>query len=273
MRFLAGIRYVGTNYHGWDSGHKSSRSIRCALEEALHKFAPFSDRHIIGTSRTDAGVHAIRNVASFDIERRDKRGEIIETPYSTDEVLHGMNYWLRKNSDTFVCVTDVEQIPPQFHPRHNATERQYLYRIVEANKYSGKPLFEVGRAWITYEALDIERMKIAAEMLTGTMDFSSFRSSGCQSTQGPHRTVTDISVEAVPDTVNDLNIIQVYTRAPSFMYHQVRNMVGALQQVGCWKISIEELSEIIEAKERQKAPAMAPACGLYLQNVIINNKK
>lgn len=296
QRYLVAIEYIGTRFSG-SQQQPNCRTVVGALEEAFHKFIgqPVS---IFCSSRTDAGVHALSNVCHVDVERISirKPGEVLP-PHEPSVVRRAVNHFLQKNEGD-VTVIDVRCVPNDFHARFQAQERTYFYRLLSGSE----PLstFEKERAWHVQEKLDLHAMQEACKVLAGHHDFSSFRAAGCQA-KSPIRTLDELNVSEVPptpyfpsitakeqsnsssnsDNVVDLNgethlefglrrkhrCYVITARARSFLYHQVRLLVGVLKCVGTGELTTSDVERILNAKTVTAASPMAPACGLYLGRV------
>ncbi|MBT7615474.1 MAG: tRNA pseudouridine(38-40) synthase TruA, partial [Rhodospirillaceae bacterium] len=192
----------------------------------------------------DAGVHALGQVAHVDLSR----------DWPDDTVRKAVNQHLRPHP---IVILDAVRAPDDFHARHDALERSYLYRI--ANRKAPLAL-ERNRAWYISYPLDVAAMHEAAQVLVGHHDFSTFRDSGCQA-KSPLKTLDAISVERHGTT------IEIKTSARSFLHRQVRSMVGSLYYVGDGKWSAGGLKDALEARDRKACGVIAPACGLYLETV------
>ncbi|PON48770.1 Pseudouridine synthase [Parasponia andersonii] len=294
QRYLVAIEYIGTRFSG-SQQQLNCRTVVGVLQEAFHKFVgqPVS---IFCSSRTDAGVHALSNVCHVDVERISKRkpGEVLP-PHEPAVVKRAVNHFLQKNEGD-VMVTDVRSIPLDFHARFKAQERTYFYRLLSGPE----PLstFEKDRAWHVPEELDLPAMQDACKVLVGHHDFSSFRAAGCQA-KSPVRTLDELNVSEVAPTPYFPSILErnqnslthedslcfhtesslgfgmrrkhrclvVTARARSFLYHQVRLLVGVLKAVGTGDLTISDVERILNAKTVTAASPMAPSCGLYLGHV------
>ncbi|KAH9750967.1 tRNA pseudouridine synthase [Citrus sinensis] len=292
QRYLIAVEYIGTRFSG-SQKQLNCRTVVGVLEEAFHKFIgqPVS---ISLSSRTDAGVHAASNVCHVDVERISKRkpGEVLP-PHDSSVVRRAVNHFLQSEGD--IMVTDVRCVPSDFHARFRAQERTYFYRILSGPE----PLsvFEKDRAWHVTEELDLRAMQEACKVLVGCHDFSSFRASGCQA-NSPIRTLDELHVSEVVSTALFPSINQdspvlssidnssklgmpnggsnvfgirkkhrsyeVIARARSFLYHQVRLIVGVLKAVGTGELTVSDVERILKAKTVTAASPMAPACGLSL---------
>jgi tRNA pseudouridine38-40 synthase len=237
-RYKIEVEYDGGPFFGWQR-QNGRVSIQQRLEESM---VPFLKKTVVltGSGRTDAGVHAVCQVAHFDFD-----GNI-----DCFRLRQCMNFYLM---DVPISVLSVQEAPDGFNARLGAIERSYVYKILNR---AGKPCLDAGRVWHVPSMLDAEKMHRSAQCLVGKHDFSSFRAAGCQS-KSPIKTLNSISV------ARDGNIVKTTVAARSFLYHQVRNIVGSLQLVGCGKLSEEEFRKILNARDRTKAGQTAPACGLY----------
>ena len=240
-RWKITLEYQGGAFVGWQR-QQNGQSVQAALEEALAKFA--GPCRVTGAGRTDAGVHALGQVAHFDTEKA----------LAPDTVRDALNAHLRPLP---VAVLAAEAAPPGFDARFSATMRHYRYRIVNRRP----PLtLERELAWHIVWPLDEAAMHRAAQSLLGRHDFTSFRAAACQA-KSPVRTVEAISVGRAGDEV----VLEVSAR--SFLHHQVRNFVGSLRLVGEGKWPEDRLREVLEARNRAAAGATAPPHGLYFVRV------
>ena len=238
-RYKLTLEYDGAGFVGWQR-QDNGPSIQQALEEAVERFC--GERVTVAAAgRTDAGVHALGQVAHFDLAR----------PRPPDEILGALNHHLRPAA---VAVLAVEPVDDDFHARFSALERVYRYRIVNRR---GPPALDRGRAWWVPAPLDHEAMATAARLLVGDHDFSTFRASECQAAS-PVKTLDSLEVERHGDE------IAVTARARSFLQHQVRNMVGSLALVGEGKWTADDLAAALAARDRRSGGPAAPPEGLYL---------
>ena len=241
-RYKLTIEYDGTEFSGWQR-QANGASIQQALEEAL--FALSGETPTVhGAGRTDAGVHAMGQVAHVDL-KRDWRGWRLREAINAHLVPHP------------VAVLEAEGAADHFDARRSAVMRHYLYRIVNRRA----PLtFERGRAWHVKRDLDAAAMQEAARALIGRHDFSTFRDSQCQA-KSPVRTLARLDVAREGDRV------EFSVAALSFLHRQVRSMVGSLVEVGLGKWRAADLRSALEAADRSRCGQVAPACGLYLARV------
>lgn len=242
MRFKLTIEYDGGPFSGWQR-LPDGPSVQGALEDAVEKLAG-ARCEVIGAGRTDAGVHALAQVAHVDIEK----------PFSADVVRDGLNAHLRPAP---IAVLSAAEASPHFHARFDAVRRAYVYNIVNRRA----PL-AVGRgfAWRVSTPIDAETMHAAAQRLVGNHDFTTFRDANCQA-KSPVKTLDRISVARSGDG------IAVRCEAPSFLHRQVRSMVGTLVEVGLGKMNADDVSRILVAADRTQCGPVAPADGLFLARV------
>ena len=243
MRYKIIIEYDGTPFVGWQK-QENGRSIQESIESAIKKI--FEEEVVIfGAGRTDAGVHAIGQTAHFDIKKKSFDAYVIK---------NALNDHLRPLP---ISILDVEEVDRNFHARFDAIQRKYLYRII--NRKS--PLtIEKGRAWQVHKSLSVEPMKKCIPLIEGKHDFTTFRSSHCQS-ESPIKTIDEVKI-----TQSDENIYFGIS-AKSFLHHQVRSLVGSLKMVGDGSWSIHDFDNALKSKNRSKCGALAPSEGLYFMEV------
>ena len=235
------VEYDGTNFVGWQQ-QANGQSIQTALQEALYKLAG-KKVTIFGAGRTDAGVHAYGQVASFTINKK----------IQTDVIRDGLNQHLRPKP---ISVKNAELVDNDFHARFSAKKRWYEYKII--NRRS--PLtIDVNRAWCVYKKLNVDKMKSESSFFIGKHDLNAFRSAHCQS-KSSTKTIDSIDIKNKDKQI----IFQI--SAKSFLHSQVRIMVGTLVDIGKGNID-KSINTIIESKNRKYAGQTAPAAGLYLMNV------
>jgi len=241
-RYRIKIEYDGTPFVGWQA-QANGPSVQGALERALQTFSGDAVR-VNGAGRTDAGVHALGQVAHFDLAKAWPCGTIRDA----------LNAHLRPDP---VAVLDCEEVDPGFDARFSARKRTYLYRIVDRRT----PLaLERERAWQVPKRLDTRAMNVAAKALLGNHDFTTFRSVQCQA-KSPQKTLDRLDVRRAK------GIIHIEAEARSFLHNQVRSMVGALKLVGEGKWGGDDIRRALEARDRAACAPVAPAHGLYLERV------
>ena len=245
MRYKITVEYDGTNLVGWQR-QKDGPSAQAFLEDAVFGFS-HQRTDVFGAGRTDAGVHALGQVAHFDLDM----------DLSEFKMRERLNALLRELQAP-VAVINAEKVGEDFHARFSAKGRGYIYRIL--NRRGPSPL-RTNRVWLVSYNLDVAAMQKGAQYLLGNHDFSSFRGAGCQALS-PVKTLDKLDIERQGEEI-------IFTvEARSFIYHQVRNMVGSLMQVGNGTYTPEDIKRILDAKDRAAAGISAPACGLYLNKVM-----
>lgn len=242
QRFKLTIEYDGTPFVGWQH-QENGFSVQEAIESAITEFSGEKPRlHCAG--RTDAGVHALGQVAHVDLEKK-------LTAFRLESAL---NACLRPHP---ISILKVEEVDSEFSARFNATKRHYEYRIVNRRA----PLtIDRGKSWWVPQKLDSDKMHEAAQIFVGEHDFTTFRNIRCQA-KSPIKTLDKISVSRYGESI----IIEV--SAKSFLHNQVRSMVGTLSRVGEGKWTKADLKKALDAKDRTKVGLNAPAEGLYLKAV------
>jgi len=241
-RYKLTIEYDGTPYVGWQA-QDNGPSVQNVLAEAVAAFA--GERvTVAGAGRTDAGVHALGQVAHVDLAK----------DWDTDTVRDAINFHLRPQP---VAVLAAERTAPDFDARFSAKKRHYVYRIV--NRRADLTL-DLNRAWRVPRPLDAAAMHDAAQLLTGRHDFTTFRSSECQA-KSPVKTLDQL------DVAREGEELRVAASARSFLHHQVRSMVGSLVHVGDGKWSAADLKAALAARNRTRCGQVAPPYGLYLVRV------
>lgn len=243
QRFKLTIEYDGTSFAGWQR-QSNAPTIQQTIEESLQKFVLYSDLSLTVAGRTDAGVHALGQVAHVDIPDR----------FQENTVRRALNFYLTEQP---ITVLKVEKVSPDFHARFSANSRSYIYKIINR---PNKLALERYRTWHVSFPLNISVMQEAAAHLLGRHDFSAFRTVHCQA-KNPIRTLNTIQIE------KEDNLITFTLEAPSFLHHQVRNIVGTLVDVGRGKTPPTQMGAILESKDRAKAGPTAPAHGLYFKAV------
>ncbi len=245
QRYKIVIEYDGTDLLGWQK-QLDGPSVQEYLEKAIYGFLQ-QTTEVYGAGRTDAGVHALAQVAHFDLE----------LPVDEFKIREAMNAHLR-TMEAPVSILNVEAVGDDFNARFSAKGRSYIYRITNRRA----PLvLDKNRSWWVYVPLDVEKMREGAKFLLGNHDFSSFRAAKCQA-KSPIKTLDKMDIEQ-----NGENIT-FYVEARSFLHHQVRNMVGTLKMVGDGHLKPEDIKNILESKDRTKAGPTAPAQGLYLSKIM-----
>ena len=241
-RYRLDIEYDGGPYKGFQA-QAGLPTIQGAIERAVKAFSGETQR-VHGAGRTDTGVHALHQVVHIDLER-DWKPEVVRD---------AVNAHLAPEP---IAIVVAALAPEGFHARFSATERRYLYRIV--NRVA-PPSLDKGRVWHLKKPLDDAAMSAAAEALVGHHDFTTFRDMDCQA-KSPFKTLDLAKVRRVGEEV------QLAFAARSFLHRQVRSMTGSLVEVGAGRWSASDLKAALDARERKACGPVAPAEGLYLAGV------
>jgi tRNA pseudouridine38-40 synthase len=242
LRYKLTIEYDGTPFVGWQV-QDNGPSVQGVLTESIAAFT--GERVVVaGAGRTDAGVHALGQVAHVDLAK----------DWDGDTVRDAVNFHLRPRP---IAVLTAEQVAENFDARFSATKRHYLYRIV--NRRADLAL-DQNRAWRVPRPLDADAMHAAAQKLVGRHDFTTFRAAECQA-KSPVKTLDQLDVKRDGDEVC------ISAAARSFLHNQVRSMVGSLVHVGEGKWSTEDLAAALAAHDRTRCGQVAPPQGLYLVRV------
>jgi tRNA pseudouridine38-40 synthase len=241
-RYRLTLEYDGTPFVGWQV-QALAPSVQGRLAEALRKFC---GETVVprGAGRTDAGVHALGQVAHVDLARE----------WPPDTARAAVNFHLKPDP---ISVLDCAIVPADFDARFSAVARHYHYRILARQ---GPPALDGNRVWWVPQRLEPAAMAEAARVLVGRHDFTTFRAAGCQA-KSPVKTLDRLEV------TTSGNEIVIEASARSFLHHQVRSMVGSLKLVGEGKWSAADLAAALAAKDRAACGTVAPARGLYLVRV------
>jgi len=240
-RIAIGIEYDGSRYSGWQA-QSHARSVQGELEAALSRVADHAVA-ITAAGRTDAGVHALAQVAHFD-----------------SDAARPLQAWvLGANAESAddVSVLWAHSVTEDFHARYSALSRTYVYRVLNRPM---RPALDRERLCWRRRTLDADRMHEAAQALVGDHDFSSFRAAQCQSRTSMRR-LLEISVTRRGE------IIDIRVRANAFLHHMVRNIAGTLLAVGCGDRAPAWVGEVLAVRDRARAGVTAPPQGLYFAGV------
>ena len=241
-RYRIIIEYVGTPFVGWQS-QASGASVQDTLAEAIFQFSG-EKTSVRGAGRTDSGVHALGQVGHFDLERE----------WDCFRVQEALNFHLRPAPITILQCAHVSN---DFDARFSATARHYLYRILCRR---APPAIDRERVWWIPRELNVATMADAANCLVGHHDFTTFRAAACQA-NSPMRTLDRLAVSRRGSEIH------IVASARSFLHNQVRSIAGTLKLVGEGKWSPQDVEDALQARDRTKCGAVAPACGLYLTKV------
>jgi len=243
-RYQILIEYVGTNFIGWQIQSKG-RSIQKLIQIKVSKLLK-EKINLVGSGRTDSGVHAVEQSAHFDCKKKIK---------NLDKFLQSINFFLNIK---LISITNIKNKSLNFHARFSAKQRIYTYVIF--NRIS-RPSIEKNRGWHIRKKLDLKLMKKGAQKLLGTNDFSTFRSSSCNA-KSPIRTIKSIKIKEVK------NKIQIQFKSQSFLQQQVRSIVGCLKYLAEKKWDLKKFENVFKSKKRTLCAPPAPAHGLFLERVI-----
>lgn len=235
------IEYDGKEYNGWQK-QPNKLNIQGEIERAIQNITG-EQVELIGTGRTDAGVHAFGQVANFKID----------SDFPIEKMAIAINSQLKKS----IRIKKTEEVSQEFHSRYNCHSKTYQYVI--DNSEQGSAIYR-GLSYHVPQELDVEKMQKAVTYFVGEHDFSSFKSSGTSS-KSSVRIIYDANVE------KDGEKVKISLTGNGFLYNMVRIMTGALIDVGHKKIAPEDIKTMLEEKDRTKAADTAPAKGLYLYKV------
>jgi len=242
QRYKIKIEYEGTPFVGWQF-QKNGQSVQEVLQKAIFNF---SEEKVVvtGAGRTDSGVHALAQVAHFDLKKKVKRKSLL--PAINQNI-----------GNKPVTVLKINKANKKFHARFDAKKRTYQYIII--NRQSPLTL-QKNKAWHIRKRLNIHAMKKGAKLLLGTHDFSTFRASSCGA-KSPIKTIENVSIKKNKDKIT------LQFTSKSFLQQQVRSMVGCIKYLGDEKWNLNDFKNSFKSKNRSKCAAPAPACGLYLKKV------
>ena len=243
-RYQILIEYVGTNFRGWQV-QKKGKTIQGLIQEKISNILK-EKITLLGSGRTDTGVHAIEQSAHFDCKNQIK---------DHDRFIRSINYFLNKDG---VTVLKIKKRSKNFHARFSARVRIYKYIIVNR---LGSPVLEKDRGWHIMKELDLSAMKKGAKKLVGTKDFSTFRSSSCRA-KSPIKTMKLVKIKYLNGK------IEIEFRSKSFLQQQVRSMVGCLKYLGENKWSLKKFERVMKSKKRVLCAPPAPPEGLFLSRII-----
>lgn len=253
------LQYDGSGYCGWQL-QPSGKTLQGLIQDVICRVTG-ERTNLTGAGRTDAGVHALGQVAAFDSS----------THLDIKAIKNALNTLLPPE----VRVIAAEDTDSSFQPRYSADRKRYTYLIANTSDMDSPSLFFTKYLWWIKNPLNIESMKVAADYLSGTHDFSSFRGSGCGA-KDPVRTVYLIDIEHLSEmsflfTAFPGNYIKLSIEANGFLRHMVRNIVGTLVEAGRSRINPDKVREILQARDRRLAGPTAPAKGLFLERVVYKN--
>ncbi len=239
-RYKLFVEYQGTRYSGWQI-QKNARTVQGEISGALQRVTGLSDFELYGAGRTDAGVHALRQVAHLEIG--DRR--------APEQLRRALNEELPSD----IHILGLEPVPARFHARHHAVGRSYLYQISRRRTAFGKKL-----AWWIREDLDLSKMRRAAAVFIGMRDCRSF------SADEPEEKSTRVLIENIRiEEAGDLILVRI--EGSHFLWKMVRRIVGVIAEAGKGRLSARDIERFLEQKSGEPARLAAPAAGLFLERV------
>jgi len=236
------IQYDGARYKGWQRPGNNDNTIQGKIESVISEMVG-KEIEIIGCSRTDAGVHALNQVANFKSDEK-----LVE---------HKVKKYLNQYLPNDISITNVEEVPDRFHARYNSKAKTYLYKIwneEHTNPFMRKHSMHVNKK------LNVESMKKAAKHLVGSHDFTAF-SNAKSKKKSMVRNIYSIEIEKVD------GFLQIRVSGDGFLYNMVRKIVGTLIEVGLGKRDAKEISGMIHSKDRGSVSSLADPGGLYLESI------
>lgn len=236
------IQYDGGRYKGWQRLGDEKNTIQGKIENVLSAMEG-SSVEIVGCSRTDAGVHALAQVANFKSQR----------DLSEQEIKDYLNHQLPQD----ISVLDVARVPERFHARYNAKEKTYLYKIW--NEPQSHPFMRKYSMHVE-QKLDLTSMKQAGAFFIGEHDFTAYANAKSKK-KSAVRTISAVKIEELD------GLIEIRLTGDAFLYNMARKVVGTLIEVGLGEINADRIPEILASKERIQTGRMAEACGLYLEKI------
>lgn len=245
-RYALKVEYHGAAFAGWQR-QKHQRSVQGAIEAALGRLQP-GPHTIAAAGRTDAGVHALGQVAQCDLAR----------DWEPFRLMEALNFHLKPDP---VAILAVAPVAEDWHARFSAVERQYLFRILIRR---APATHDRGQVWQIGHDLDVAAMQAGADLLIGRHDFTTFRSSICQAAS-PVRTLDELRVQTAEGRSGPE--VQIHARARSFLHNQVRSFVGTLERVGAGAWAPADVGNALTARNRAACGPVCPPQGLYLARV------
>lgn len=239
------VQYDGSRYKGWQVQNSTDMTIQGKIQNVLSEMTG-QEIEVIGSGRTDAGVHAYGQVANFHVPEH----------FEAEEIIAYLNQYLPMD----IAVISVEEVEERFHARFHAISKTYVYRI---HRSSIPNVFERKFMYTYTEKLNVSAMRDAAKLLVGTHDFMAFCGNK-KMKKSTVRTITDISIEEIGDE------LRISYTGDGFLQNMIRIMTGTLLEIGNGQKSIAEISKILDSKDRQNAGYTVPPEGLVLQKVFYN---
>ena len=237
------IQYDGTRYNGWQKQTNTPNTIQGKLNDVISSICN-EKIQLIGSGRTDAGVHAYNQIANFQTD--------------SQIALESLKDSINNTLESDICLKKIEEVNDRFHARYNTTGKKYLYRI---NNHKDINVFERKYCYHIPEPLDIKKMKTASDYFIGTHDFKAFTSDK-RTKKSTIKTIYSIDIR------ENNGMLEILFHGNSFLYNMVRIITGTLIEVGQNKMSVSQVREILECKDRTKAGFTVPPHGLFLKDVL-----
>ena len=245
-RFKLLIEYAGTRYSGWQI-QKNARTVQGEIDRAVHEVSGRRDFELYGSGRTDAGVHALAQVAHLDLQ----------ATLAPDELVAAINDRLPADINLLAAA----RVPHRFHARHDAVARSYLYQIARRRTAFAKPY-----VWWVKEALDVDQMQLVAARFAGMHDFQAFTDAD------PEQSSTMVQVDRVQvEECSDLLLVRV--EGSHFLWKMVRRMIGVLAEAGRGQMTPEQAASLLQGRSKLPARITAPAAGLFLERVFYDGDR
>lgn len=246
MRFKISLEYEGTKYSGWQL-QKEQKTIQGELLAAAQTIFKTEKLEFYGAGRTDAGVHAICQVAHLEVQ----------TSLIPDHIRQKMNEALPSD----INILKIEKVNPEFHARHDATARSYIYQISRRRSAFGKKF-----SWWVKDKLDVKQMQAAAKLFVGLKDFQSF------SDDTPEEKSTQVELMFI-DIYEEGSLIIFHIVGSHFLWKMVRRIVGVLTEVGKGNMTLEQVKEFFAKYSNEPAKLTMPPTGLFLERVYYGTEK
>ncbi len=246
-RYFLKIEYNGNNFHGWQK-QINHLTIQGCINDAIRKLSK-ENVNVVGAGRTDAGVHARGQVAHVDLDNE----------WDTFKLMQAINFHLKPN---LISINSISKVSKDLHARFSAIERHYIFRI-----FIKRTPLALDKDFFLHinRKIDVKKMIEASKFLIGTHDFTTFRSSICQS-KSPVKTLNEINFKI--NKLENGKIIDIELKAKSFLHNQVRSIIGSLINVGNGKWPPSKIKDILNSKDRCRCGPVVSPHGLYLNNVV-----
>jgi tRNA pseudouridine38-40 synthase len=240
MRLKLTIEYAGTRYSGWQI-QKNAKTVQGEIERAVRDVTSARDFELYGSGRTDAGVHALAQVAHLDID----------TTLPPEMLRRRLNDLLPSD----INILEIEKVRHRFHARHDAVGRSYIYQVSRRRTAFGKPF-----VWWVKDELDLQRMREIAARFVGLHDFRSF------SDDDPTEKSTSVQVQSL-ELLDEGDLIVFRITGSHFIWKMVRRLVGVIVEVGRGGMTVEDAAALLATESGVPARLTAPASGLFLEAV------